>query len=60
MAPEACRLEKEDLKDVTRMKKFGPGETASPFAQALDLAKGPVVSRPLRPTGPLTRDVLNL
>ena len=60
MAPEACRLEKEDLKDVTRMKKFGPGETASPFAQALDLAKGPVVSRPLQQMGLLTRDVLKL
>ena len=60
MAPEACRLEEENLKDVTRMKKFGPGETASPFAQALDLAKGPVVSRPLRPMGPLTRGVLKL
>ena len=60
MAPEACRLEKEDLKDITCMKKFGPGETASPFAQALDLAKGSVVSRPLLQMGPLTRGVLKL
>ena len=60
MAQEACRLEEENLKDVTRMKKIGLGETASPFAQALDLANGPVVSRPLRPMGPLPRGVLKL